>query len=307
MKEKKQVSYRPKKRRGRAIIPIITLTALTALLSAGIAGVWQLADATEYITPEMVASQTAPRLGASPPAEETPSADTLPEPGSEGQSSEDQAASSQSAAYAVDIAAYEVAKGEWVGTDYFDDALFVGDSITEGIKIYDVMSNTTVLSYTGINLNNIFTREVIKSGDSKLTIIDAARNENPAKIYVMMGANSMGFDKETFVKEYGKLVDALVEMHPQAIVYVQSILPVTETYAKNRPEFSNERIDDYNLGLRQMARDKGLPYLDVADAFKNENGALPDDASPKDGMHFGASWYLKWFDYLREHTLQGEG
>ncbi|MEG1942375.1 MAG: hypothetical protein RR049_01045, partial [Angelakisella sp.] len=90
-----------------------------------------------------------------------------------------------------------VGEGEFAPSAYFDDALFVGDSITEGIKLYDVMSNATVLSSTGINLDNIFTKPVVKTeGEDKITIIDGAKALKPGKIYVMMGANSMLSDKE---------------------------------------------------------------------------------------------------------------
>ena len=42
--------------------------------------------------------------------------------------------------------------GSSVGDEYFDDAAFVGDSITEGIKLYEVMTNATVVAARGINL-----------------------------------------------------------------------------------------------------------------------------------------------------------
>ena len=45
-----------------------------------------------------------------------------------------------------------VPESERVMGDYFDDAVFVGDSITEGIMLYGMMSNTTVFAGTGVNL-----------------------------------------------------------------------------------------------------------------------------------------------------------
>lgn len=166
------------------------------------------------------------------------------------------------------------------------------------------MSNTTVLSYTGINLSNIGSREVITldSGE-KVTIMDAASRLEANKIYILMGANSMFMEKEKFVTSYKKVVDELVEMHPEATIYVQSILPVTQAYEDNRPEFANSIIDDYNAGLKEMCDGESYHYLNVAEVFKDETGALPDIASPKDGMHFTTSWYNIWFDYLRENTI----
>ena len=194
---------------------------------------------------------------------------------------------------------------EAIDTAWFDDVLFVGDSITEGIKLYDVMSNAAVLSYTGINLNNIFTKEVIDKGlgdGSKETIIDASARYDPGKIYILMGINSILLEEEDFISAYGQLVDTLHTQHPDAVIYVQSILPVTAAYEQwSQAVTDNATIDRYNQGLRAMAMEKGVYYLNVAEVFKDSTGALYDEASPTDGIHFGPSWYRKWFAYLDTH------
>lgn len=291
MKRKKETSYRPKKRQGATLIPLLTLTVLTGIVSLLLAGLWQLADPVDYVPTETLPwKQSVKGTPPSPkPKENTNEPEPTPQP---------EPTPTPAAQWIA-----RVPEGEWTSAEYFDDALFVGDSITEGIKIYDVMSNTTVLSYTGINLDNIFTKPVIKTeGEDKITIIDAAKAQNPGKIYLMMGANSMLADQESFVKGYARLADTLHEMHPDALIYIQSILPVTNTYATNRPDFSNQKIDQYNDALEEMANQKGFYYLDVAEAFKDDAGALPEEASPKDGMHFSAEWYRLWFDYLRNHA-----
>lgn len=194
---------------------------------------------------------------------------------------------------------------ETIDTAWFDDALFVGDSITEGIKLYDIMSNADVLSYTGINLNNIFTKEVIDKGlgdGSKETIIDASARYDPGKIYILMGINSILLSEEDFISAYERLVDTLQQQHPEATIYVQSILPVTAAYEQwSQAVTDNATIDRYNKDLRAMAMKKGVYYLNVAEVFKDDTGALYDEASPTDGIHFGPSWYRKWFEYLDTH------
>ena len=49
----------------------------------------------------------------------------------------------------------------------------------------------------------------------------------PGKIYLMMGVNSLLSDEDSFRASYSRVVDTLVEQHPDAILYIQSILPVT--------------------------------------------------------------------------------
>ena len=53
-----------------------------------------------------------------------------------------------------------------------------------------------------------------------------------------------------------------------------------------------------------MAEEKEVFYLDVNSALKGSDGALPTEASPADGMHFNATYYQKWFDYLKTHTVK---
>lgn len=186
---------------------------------------------------------------------------------------------------------------------YFDDAVFIGDSLTEGIKLYDIMSNATVLSHTGLGLDNIYTKEVVEQEDgTKISVMDALKlQQNAAKIYILIGPNSIGYDKEIFISKYGAIIDSVKLAQPNAVIYVQSMLPVT---TNNKYKLKNDVIDEYNLALIDMAEEKQVYYLDINSSLKGPDGALPTEASPADGMHFNAKYYQKWFDYLKTHTVK---
>lgn len=68
-----------------------------------------------------------------------------------------------------------------VSDEYFDDAAFVGDSITEGIKLYEIMSNATVIAARGINLDNVFTDDQIRTAQGNTTVMGALEQANPKK------------------------------------------------------------------------------------------------------------------------------
>ena len=196
-----------------------------------------------------------------------------------------------------------MAQGDWVASAYFDDALFIGDSITDGIKLYEVMSNATVLANTGINLDSIFTK-VVDTPVGQKTIMEASAEYHPGKIYLLMGINSMLSGEDAFIQSYERVLDELISQHPDSILYVQSILPVTADYeTRQNAVTDNATIDAYNARLKALAEEKGVYYLNVAEIFKDETGALYAEASPRDGIHFGATWYRKWFDYLRTHAV----
>ena len=196
--------------------------------------------------------------------------------------------------------------GSSVGDEYFDDAAFVGDSITEGIKLYEVMTNATVVAARGINLDNVFTDDQIRTAQGNSTVMGALEAAEPKKIYIMFGANGVGwFTEQHFTDVYTKFVQAVKEQHPDSQIYLQSILPVTQGFDDSREDISNDKINRYNELVVEIAEEQKVHYLDVASAFKDEKGCLPEDSNG-DGMHFGNKYYQKWFDYLKSHTVAEE-
>lgn len=295
MSKDKSPVYR-RRRKGSGLRSFLVVFLSSAVIALAGAGVWQLLDPVEYEPP------LTPMTSQSQQPEEQPESSSQ-DPQSQPEESESSSSQEESAVSDGDP---QVQEGEWLASEYFDDALFVGDSITEGIKLYDVMSNATVLADTGVNLNSLYTKDSIELEDgSKVPILEATQYYNPGKIYLMMGVNSLLSDEETFRADYGRVVDTLMTQHPDAILYIQSILPVTADYEQRSDAVAdNAKIDRYNEILKELAAEKGCYYLNVAEVFKDENGCLPTDASPKDGIHFGSSWYRKWFDYLRTHGAQ---
>ncbi len=278
-------------RKQKNVFPILFLLVAVLVLSTATAGIWQFMDKTPYIEPSSSINSTSSESSSS--TSDSEESNTL------GVTSDSSISES-----AEQVKFGLVPETEWERNRYFNDAVFVGDSITDGIKLYDIMSNATVLSHTGININNIMTKPVISENGTEITIIDKLATLSPKKIYVMMGANSMGLDKGNFIKYYKVLIEKIMQLHPDSIIYVQSVLPVTKRFEDNRKDFSNTKIDEYNQALLEMCEDMQIYYLNVAEVFKDENGRLPNEASPHDGMHFGPTWYKKWFDYLHSHAIK---
>ena len=122
----------------------------------------------------------------------------------------------------------------------------------------------------------------------------------------MFGANGVGwFTEQHFTDVYTKFVQAVKEQHPDSQIYLQSILPVTQEFDDSREDISNDKINRYNELVVEIAEEQKVHYLDVASAFKDEKGCLPEDSNG-DGMHFGNKYYQKWFDYLKSHTVAEE-
>lgn len=225
---------------------------------------------------------------------------------SEPSSEEDASNTADRAADAADALLGEpVPESAAADESYFDDAIFIGDSLTDGLAAYELLPREQVLADTGINPQTILTRECIGEEGAEQTVVEAAADLDPAKIYIMLGSNGVAFlNFDDIIGWYGELIDALQADHPDAEIYVQSILPVTADKHLEQELLTNERITELNGMIAEMAAEKGCFYLNVSEAVADENGCLPDDLSA-DGMHFGVSTYRVWLDYLLTHTVEG--
>lgn len=184
---------------------------------------------------------------------------------------------------------------------YFQDAVFIGDSRTEGLGNSGLMGGATFYAYKGLMVDTAFTKQVISEGGEKLTVVDALRRHKYGKVYIMLGVNELGWASEdVFIKRYGKLVDEIKRIEPSSKVYVQSILPVSKAKS-DKGIYTNERIRLYNRLMKEMCAEKNVKYLDVYSAVVDSSGALPEDAAV-DGVHLNAAYCKKWANYLRSHT-----
>lgn len=186
---------------------------------------------------------------------------------------------------------------------YFDNAVFVGDSITDGVSLYGVMKNASVLAGTGINLDTIYTSAVIKDMQTgaRSSIMDSLALAQYERVYVLLGGNEVRYiEKEAFIRRYGKVLDDIRKLQPDAVIYVQSITPVA---VGNYYDMDNGRITEYNEALKTLCGEKQIYYLDVAETLEAEDGTLQAEFAAVDGMHFEPVGYKQWFNYLRTHTV----
>lgn len=188
---------------------------------------------------------------------------------------------------------------------YFDDAIFVGDSRLEDFVMYMELPKENCYADVGLSVTSAFTKQFVAVGNKKLTAIDAvSQNKTFKKAYLMFGFNELGwpYPKE-FIKEYAKVIDAVLQANPNAVVYVQSILPVTAEHDAEYGEENNGKIHEMNLLIEQLAKEKNVVYLDVSGALQDENGCLPAYAA-RDGVHLGKTLCKRWYEYLLSNTVK---
>ena len=193
-----------------------------------------------------------------------------------------------------------------VEDDYFEDALFLGDSRTVGMQEYGGLKDiATFYASTGMTIYKLFTAEIVELPDQneKITIEEALQHQSFGKIYIMVGINEMGTGTvERFADTYKAAVERLQELQPDAIIYIQAILKVTTARSDKGDYINNEGIEARNEALSQLADGEKIFYVDVNPALCDEDGGMVQDYT-FDGVHLKAKYLNLWLEYLKDNAV----
>ncbi len=200
-----------------------------------------------------------------------------------------------------------------VGDDsWFDDALFIGDSRTDGIRLYSGIKNADYFCNTGATMKRLVANTIkVSSPDKTLDgkeyllgdLLDAKQYK---KIYIMVGINEIGSNINTLVSQYGDVLKWIKVKQPQALIFVMANLHVTKARSdKAIYNLTNARLDSYNGAISAFADNKTVFYLDVNEIFDDGNGNLRDECTSAngDGAHLLAKYYKEWATFLLQHTV----
>lgn len=186
---------------------------------------------------------------------------------------------------------------------YFDGAVFLGDSRTEGFYLYSGLKHGQYLYAVGATVESVFSKPVWGEGTQKISLLDALAALECSKVYLMLGVNELGWTKiENFHDQYAKVIDRIREDHPDVEIALQSILPVSARQEAKKTYVNNQRIAEYNEVIAALAVEKDCAFVNVAEAVTDGDGCLPADLN-FDGIHLNPAGCRIWLDYLRTHTL----
>lgn len=209
-----------------------------------------------------------------------------------------------------DAAGRQVPESEAVPADYFREALFIGDSLTQSLAGYPfptgLRDTANICAYRSITpeqiLNNVTAENV--SG-RQVPVLDEIFAAAPRRVYVMLGANCLSTqDDAAILDSYSRLLNLLLERFPGVPVYVEGLLPVTRTVSETQVTMSNGRIQDLSAELAELAGEKGCYFLNPAGALEDEEGNLPFFLAREDGVHLTEEGVRRYTAYLRRHTAE---
>ncbi len=209
--------------------------------------------------------------------------------------------------------------GTPVDASWFNDAVFIGDSVTLKLSYYadgGDLGETTFLCAGSLGYNNSLwdiDREdnvhPVLDGE-KVTIFDGVERLQPKKIFVMMGMNDIGlYGVDDSIDAMKEVISKLAEKCPDSVIYIESVTPMVSNSSLG--DLNNVNIRAFDEKLKEVCAEKGYKYLDVYSAVSDENGDLiyeycgdpPTDDNPNGmGLHFTDEGCKVWADYLKANV-----
>jgi hypothetical protein len=203
-----------------------------------------------------------------------------------------------------------------VDLSFFDNAVFVGDSVTLKLKLFVINQRKTDANFLGeanflvagsLGWANLLWEISEKSvhpayNGQKMLVEDAIAEMGAKKAMFMLGENDIGlYGVEKTIENAKKLLDKVKQKSPDIKIYIQSVTPMVKE--RQLKDLNNPNIEKFNVQLRQFCEINGYAYWDVAAIFKDADGALSrEDCSDPDGLgiHFTDAACKKWVKGLEK-------
>lgn len=189
---------------------------------------------------------------------------------------------------------------------YFSHSLFIGDSRTEGLRLYGGVKDADFFSKTSMSIYSLPKDRLEVTGMGKKTIAQVLDAKKYQTIYIMLGINEVGSNKNTTVSRYRTFIDEVRQKQPDATVVVCANLHVSKAKSdasvKSGSSITNKNIDTLNGMLAELADGDKIRYLDVNPQFDDANGAL-DASRTGDGVHMKAKYYPQWMAWIAEQKI----
>lgn len=197
-----------------------------------------------------------------------------------------------------------------VDVGYFDDAIFMGDSLADGFKDYAAWMSLKGRGTLYLTQRSMTPRSfmqpgaMVDAGDAGVVDVWATiADRQPGKMYITLGTNAlMAMDPAEFIESYYQLVAKIRQTSPNTTIYITTIPPTSSAYAAKEERLSKERIQQANDLIAKMCREENLALINLYDVVMGADGYLNEEIN-SDGIHMTPEGYKMWLNYLIEHTV----
>jgi len=196
---------------------------------------------------------------------------------------------------------------ETVDASFFDDAVFVGDSISLKLS-YDTsgrLGNAQFLVQGSYGVGNAI-YDVLPTtyrGNTYQNLEDAIAATGAKKLFIMMGMNDIGlYGIDGTIENWKTLLGLIRGVCPDMEIYIQSMTPVWTGGEKGG--LTNPNINEYNNKLRVFAAENGCGFIDVAPFMRDATGGLATAYCSDNYVHLSDAGVDMWIKVLKAHAYE---
>ncbi len=167
----------------------------------------------------------------------------------------------------------------------FEDVVFLGDSITEYLKVAGTLDSSSVLAKKGEHVNQ---------ADRHIEEIEKLK---PKQIVILYGANDLnGESVDKFESSYIDLINKLKKVDKGVKIYIQAPLKVDESkVTKDGDKINNKNVAELDKITKKVAEKTGAKYLSSEGLITSKSLYEPD------GIHLKGDFYKNWLFFLSEN------
>lgn len=198
---------------------------------------------------------------------------------------------------------------------FFDQAVFIGDSISMTLEAYcnasGALGGAQFLCAGSMSPTNMLSGKILpeypKGSGQKPAIEESVAATGAKVVYVMLGMDNIAYGIEKATGDYLTILNNIQTANPGVQIVVQSVTPMSDASTSYSEKLNNKQINAFNETMKEYCQTNRWYYVDVAEAFRDEEGFLKkeycSDYSTM-GMHFTYDGAKVWVQYLKTHIPQ---
>lgn len=197
------------------------------------------------------------------------------------------------------FAASACAEGE-LPESWFDDALFIGDSIVGSLGnealINGGLGEAQILHINGLSCHGIVRDDTkIHYMGKTLTIGETALLSGANKLFLLLAMNDVGQPEKVIVESWDALFAQIRESCPDIQIFAMSGTPI---YSE-RAFLTNANMLAYNEILKSECEKLGIVYVNITGELADGTGHLKEEFHTDD-VHLTRSACKQWIKNLRD-------
>ncbi|MCQ2462699.1 MAG: hypothetical protein MJ177_04750 [Clostridia bacterium] len=177
----------------------------------------------------------------------------------------------------------QVKEGKTTYRQIFSDTLIVGDSLMNGLEIYDILDSANMITKVGASLYHLDDNiKKIISYSPKVLILHYGVNMIEDRDYFI----------DNFINMYTDCINKIKKGTPETKIVVSGMFPVSSKGIENEPVLAN--CPKYEKKIREMCSLLGVTYLDNTETIQDGSGYYD-----LDGIHVKRDFYTDvWLVYV---------